>query len=352
MPITTQDIADRLGVSRRVVGKVLLGGKSNIRVSENLRDRIVQTARQLNYRPNAAAQATRTGKFNAVALVSRFDSTMVPYELERGIYERLTTAEMHLGLAYIAKKEIEDEARMPKLLRELAVDGMIVHAAQDFSPDVFEMARRHDIPTVWVNTKGTHDCVYPDDRGMAYDVTTRLIALGHRRVAYFEVRVDWENDGYFHYSQADRVAGYAQAMRDAGLQPRHVMHVYRVTPDGSAPWNDAAGDDRLSRARAFLAEPDRPTAVLTNGIDAASPLCLAAAGLGLSPQHDLCVMTQTHEDIRGWGLGVCNALIPMNPVGRAAASMLLEKIARPSVRRPSVAVPYEEIQGSPFAPGR
>ena len=50
------DIASEVGVSRAVVGKVLLGSGANIRVSRDKARQIRQIAKRLNYRPNQIAR--------------------------------------------------------------------------------------------------------------------------------------------------------------------------------------------------------------------------------------------------------------------------------------------------------
>jgi len=54
------DIAERAGVSRAAVGHVLNNsGQNNVRVSEETRERVLQIAREMDYRPNRAAQQLR-----------------------------------------------------------------------------------------------------------------------------------------------------------------------------------------------------------------------------------------------------------------------------------------------------
>ena len=63
MSVTTADIARMVGVSQPVVSKVLHGGRTNIRVSQATRERVLAVASQHGYRRNTAARAMRTGRF-------------------------------------------------------------------------------------------------------------------------------------------------------------------------------------------------------------------------------------------------------------------------------------------------
>ena len=66
--VKQSDIAARLGVSQAWVARAL---GDDPRVSEEARQRVRDTASQLGYRPNAAAQALVNGRTNVVAVWSR-----------------------------------------------------------------------------------------------------------------------------------------------------------------------------------------------------------------------------------------------------------------------------------------
>ena len=65
--VTSIDVAKRAGVSQSTVSLVL-SDKSEGRISEATQERVRRSARELGYRPNAAAQALRLGSARAVAL--------------------------------------------------------------------------------------------------------------------------------------------------------------------------------------------------------------------------------------------------------------------------------------------
>ncbi len=60
MSATQKDIAQRLNLSRALVGQVL-GDSPDVRVSEETRQRVVSAAREMNYRPHLAAFLKRQG---------------------------------------------------------------------------------------------------------------------------------------------------------------------------------------------------------------------------------------------------------------------------------------------------
>ena len=66
--ISMQDIADRLGVSRSTVSLVL-SGKAGSRVSEDVKKKVFETARELNYHINEVARSLRTGSSRLISVI-------------------------------------------------------------------------------------------------------------------------------------------------------------------------------------------------------------------------------------------------------------------------------------------
>ena len=67
MRVTQKDIADRLNLSQSAVTKVL-NNKPGVWISDENRQRIHSLAREMNYRPNAAARSLRSGRYNTVTM--------------------------------------------------------------------------------------------------------------------------------------------------------------------------------------------------------------------------------------------------------------------------------------------
>jgi DNA-binding LacI/PurR family transcriptional regulator len=64
-PVTQQDIAERLGVSQRLVSYALNGTGT---VSDIMREKVRREAKLLGYRPNKAARALKSGRTQLIAL--------------------------------------------------------------------------------------------------------------------------------------------------------------------------------------------------------------------------------------------------------------------------------------------
>ena len=81
--VTSKDVGRHAGVSQATVSAVLNGARSNIRVSEATRQRVIAAAAELGYTPHLAAQALRRQRSGVIGFVPRF-FRQTPYE--RPIY--------------------------------------------------------------------------------------------------------------------------------------------------------------------------------------------------------------------------------------------------------------------------
>ena len=335
--VTISQIAKEAGAAKSTVSCVLNGkfkesGASAARIAV-----IQEVAGRLNYRPSAAARAMRTGRFNAIGLVlSAQPGRISPFvDLWLGLLGDLRQRNLSMTVASLPDESLTSEGLVPRMLGEWAVDGLLVDSVREAPERMIELIRLHHIPSVWLNTRMEKDCVYPDDVGATRMAVEHLLALGHRRIAYLTYTPT------AHYSHHDRAEGYTQAMRVAGLEPRVLRSPTHVQPN-----------DRLEPSRRLLAAPDRPTAIITYGIDDALPLLVAALGQGLQVPDDLSLITIHPGSANFTGLPMTTLVIPAAAMGRAALVMLIEKIADPEREQPAQAVPFTLDPGMTCAPPR
>jgi len=312
--VTQSELAKMAGVTRLTVRRALEGKPG---VGSDTAARIRKIATQQGYRPNAAALATRSGRFNAIALlIGSKNPLYLPAELVYGAERDLVASHRQLLFASLNDNQLENSEFMPKVLRHLMVDGLLIHDVRDASPAMQELVRRHRIPAIWVNTRLDADCVYLDDRAAAEHATRVLIAHGHTRIAY---AISHQRG---HYSETDRRGGYRTAMTSAGLTPVELV----AQPSAPSPTHD----HRLAAARAWLEQPDRPTALLTYEQSTATPVLAAAMSLGMTVPRDLSLITFARLDFSDIGQPLTHIHASLKPAAEIAVDMLDRKIAAPA----------------------
>ncbi len=323
---TLQTIADKAGVSMTTVSNVLnrnrIGERSD--AQRNAR-RIRAIADRLGYRPNTAARAIQTNRFHAIGLIASTEPRRSVYQpYLGGLTRACRRKDLHLTLGEVVDEKLADERYIPKVLREWAVDGLLIAYMLEFPPMLAQLIEQYRIPSVWLNAKQDHDCVYPDDLGGMKQATRRLIDMGHRRIAFLATYPEG------HHSSTDRRRGYARAMLDAGLQPR-VLY-----PDLTENVFLSTVLDDLS---AWFRRDDRPTALVCNGDTPAMTAYHAALHAGLKVPRDLSIVGVYHQPIVGIGRNITTLQLPTAQVGLEAVEMLTRKIARPNEPIAPVAVP-------------
>jgi LacI family transcriptional regulator len=230
---------------------------------------------------------------------------------------------MHLSVARLGGESIRDPDYLPKVVREVTADGLLLNVINDIPAAFVEAIRAHRIPTVWINSKQEFDCVHPDDLAGGRLATEHLLALGHERIAYVKTRAV-NGATILHYSEEDRFAAYEATMKSAGLTPRRAW-----LSENPASLEQITADRRVEDAAALLSGPDRPTAVVAYELEEALAVCYAAAGLGLSVPRDLSVVMFHHGAITAAPLPLTTIELSIWEMGREAVDLLVAKIADP-----------------------
>jgi LacI family transcriptional regulator len=229
------------------------GGKSG--VAEATQTRIREVAQRLGYRPNRVAQGLATKRTRTLGLVVSSDRSLSA--VLRGA-EATAREHGYSILTTLPGRRVGVERERVELLLERRVDGLLLVSTSDM--EQHEHVRglwREGIPLVTINRYCEEMGfwrLFFDYGGAARAVTRKLLAAGHRRIAFVGGAPD-----YHERSVRERIAGYREALRDASAW----------TPDaevfgGVLPENGAALTETLLRqcpgVTAILAVKDRTAA--------------------------------------------------------------------------------------------
>ncbi len=334
-----KELASRLGLAAPTVSEILHNPERALRYSLATRKRVEAAARKHGFRPNASARTMTSGRFNVISLVYIHTRPFLPIHLINGLLDGCSVHRQRLQLDRLSDSNaVTDGRHIPAILREHAVDGLIVEHLFDLSQGMLETLSAAQLPLIWLNKKLAADCVRPDDRHDAAEGTRRLLEAGHRRIAYLHPAAPYD-----HYSITDRRDGYADAMAEAGLRPR----VIRLKPDGDD--RHYVGDG-VTRMRAVLAADDRPTAVVAYEHGDALQSVQAAVAIGMIVPRDLSIVSFSAQPVSQFGVPITTKLINFGDIGREAIRLVIEKIAAPSTALPPVVVSSAECVGDSIRP--
>lgn len=304
--ITIRDVAREAGVSVGTASTALNGARSNVVLSAATRERVIETARRLSYRPNAAARAMAGRKFKTIGLLAtEYCMTGSFYgNVMRGIGNQANESGYSLMMKVV---KTEMDMHDASILTEQAIDGVIIPA--DCEDRTRDSLNRYEIPHVWLNTerRDPKSCVHVDEihgAGLAVD---HLADLGHTRIAYMH-----HNVPDVHFATVMRERGYLQAMARRGLPPIEGYERYMDIAEHVDMYLD-----RRPRATALIIYSDAMALLAMNRV----------MERGLRVPDDLSIVS--NEAIVLHTLAYCRltgVLAPVEELGRAAVKMLIEQI--------------------------
>ncbi len=324
---------------------VLRGKEGKIAVSDEVRQRIVQAASELNYRSSRSTRMLRAGRTNVIGFVSTNYmpktgkvANHLTYPFMVGLNHRLIEDDFHTVLVELSELEAKSEKLLPGALRERFFDGLVVHFG--LSPRALELIRACGIPTVYLDSGVVEPerCIHRDGFKVGQTAAEMLLQLGHRRIAYFMTAGHWHlfteaRHVIDHHSFVSRTEGYEAALKARGLEPLYL--VAQPTP--------------LAMARRMKEEGI--TAVIFGGGDRVpGPLVQAMILAGLRMPEDISMLScdvETRAGATVFEMG--GILYDRFLAGYAAAGQILRLVHDPRATVPSQSLPVEGRLGSTIA---
>lgn len=326
-------LARHLGLSITTVSRALDDYPD---VAPATRERVRHAAREANYRPHSAARRLRKGTGETVAFVmpaqpGHFHEPVFA-ELLAAIGEKLA-AEQHDLILLAARPGLEEMATYRRLVESGRADAFII-----------ARTRRHDERVAYLEAKGVpfichgrtetkRPYAYVDGDGEAgfRALTTRLIGLGHRRIAHLSA------PSYLTFATL-RAAGWRQAMAEGGLDEAAQQLFVEGEPT-------EADGHRL--AAELLARRQPPTALVcaTDRMALGAMQAVAEAGLTIGPD----VAVTGHDNIPAASYarpGLTTMELPPHEVGARLAAMVLARMGGSDPRELSAVLDLSQIPRS------
>lgn len=341
--LTMDDVARKAGVARSTVSHILNGRHTgNVRIPEATRERVLNAARELGYRPNALARSVRSGK-----------SSMIGYLVDTPHYEpywktiigALTEAEKEGFTLKLLSVTAETFVQRVQQCMELRVSGIIARVYHEKSA-LFEEAERAGIPVVTVDDDIPHDFgtrVTADDSVGCRDTITHLLQFGHRKIAFIA-------GGFVHPPLAmvpSRDIHYWREMAKHGLEipegyiTRENMRVYGIDADTELDTSTV-----IAATNSLLEHPmGRPTAIVCWRDETALIAMQTCRQAGLRIPEDISIIGFSDigaARLSAPSLSTCRS--PWGEMGRIAVRQLIGRLEETTDVSPqTVLIPSEFI---------
>lgn len=270
-PPTIVDVARLAGVSKSTVSNVIRNAAC---VKPEMRARVTEAIAALSYRPNVLARQLVQQRTKILGVVVGDLANPFHAEMAKQIEHHASTHGYRVMFVN-SRTDKADAAGLESLL-EYRVAG-IVFLAHAGMPERTRQLIAGKVPAVFVACGADWgDVVSGDDHQGAQDATRHLIALGHRRIAYFADPIV-EDD-----ADRTRRAGYRSVMAEAGLQP--VVYHWRRSPPGLLRGTRSVMHEQV------LLGAKRVTAIFSSNDLGAIELLDCADKLGIRVPDDLSIV--------------------------------------------------------------
>lgn len=303
---TLADVGRLAGVSPKTVSRVILGSES---VAAETRDRVMTAVRTLRFRPNHIARNLRHGSVtNTVAFVIGDLRNPFYFNVAAGIERELAGHGMMMILAATDDDPLSEARVVETLLKQRVRALIMVPIADDQS--YLEGERQLGTPVVCVDRPAHNliaDAVVLQNAEGTADAVRSLIAAGHRRIGFVCSPAGL-------YTHQQRLAGYRQALREAGIA-------------NSKPWErleELDGPSSAESVQSLLAMSEPPTAIIAGNNR-------ASAGVVRALHNEFSDVAFIGFDDFDLADAVGISVIAYDPaeLGRRAARLAMERLADP-----------------------
>lgn len=224
--VTLRDVARLAGVSTSTASKAL-NGRDQVRAET--RQRVIEAAERLSFRPNPLARGLLAGATGTVGLLTGDLEGRFSLPILMGAEDAFGAGELSVFLCDARGDAIRERYHVRALL-ERGVDGLIVvGSSTDPRPS---LGRDLPVPIVYAYapSQDPADASFVNDNVAAGRMAVEhLLACGRTRIAHIAGDSSYA-------ATTDRVNGVAEALSEAGLEPASPTH----TGAWSERWGRAA----------------------------------------------------------------------------------------------------------------
>jgi LacI family transcriptional regulator len=334
---TQADVARLAGVSRATVSYVV-NNRTNDRVpiSEETRRRVLEAVAELDYVPDARAQALRSGNTKTIGLIIPDIHNPHFWEIADGVEQEASAAGYHILLSSIApeNKYAED---IFKNLSHRRIDGLVmvpsfIYQSEEAQKTLAYLLKRR-VPIVGMMadhgdvSSYNIDRVISDYRDTTIEIMTHLLSLQHRRIGLI-YGIAVPDLG------TDRLFAYRESLQAAGL-PVDPNLVVECGP---------TIEDSYHATRQLLELPSRPTALLAINDLLAIGALRAIRDLNLDVPQDVSLVGYDNVPFAKYLVPrLSTASKDGEKMGREAVRLLLARLQDPDRPRQEIRLPARLI---------
>ncbi|TRW25334.1 LacI family transcriptional regulator [Flavobacterium zepuense] len=223
--VSIKTIAANLNISVTTVSFVLNGKAKEKHISKELTQKVLDYAKEVNYKPNQIAQSLRTGKSNILVFMVEDISNNFFSKLAR-IIEDIAYEKGYKVIFCSNENDDKKSEELISLFKYRQVDGFIIVPSPGIKSTIKELIDEN-IPVVLLDRYFADlDCnsVVIDNEEATFNATTHLINNKFKNIGFITTDSDQTQ-------MQDRLGGYQKAMTKSGLNAQVLKIPYIATSD-------------------------------------------------------------------------------------------------------------------------
>lgn len=211
MANTLKDVASAAKVSS-ATASLVLNGLAEGRVSEEVANRVIATAKNLNYRPNLVARSLRTQESKTIGLISDQIAT-TPFASQMLAGAQLLAAKEHWLLFVVnADGDKEVEASASRALIQHNVTGFIYASMYHREVEVPKVINNKNVVLLdCFDNSNQYHSIIPNEYGGARNAVAFLVKNGHTKIAHI-------TDGENKFAAPLREKAYKEVLNENGIE--------------------------------------------------------------------------------------------------------------------------------------
>lgn len=237
------DLAEKTGYSISTVSRVLNGKGDEYRISKSAVEKILQMAKEINYKPNLIAQSLRNNTTHTIGLlIPHIDNPFFANIANVLIREAQKFGYIVILIDTMENPSFESEAINSLLAR--SIDGIIIVPTGEDPTKLEEINLR--TPIVLIDRYFKHHnlpFVSTDNYKGAYQGTKLLLESGHRRILCIQ-------GPKVSITTKERIRGFMDAMQECGRQDEALIR-----------GNDFSIKNGYIETKLILSSEIKPTAI-------------------------------------------------------------------------------------------
>jgi LacI family transcriptional regulator len=303
------EVARHAGVSTATVSNVIRGTQ---RVSPRLQERVKEAIRKLDYHPNELARSLKVKQTRMLGMVIPDITNPFFPEMMRGA-EDLAFDRGYFITTANTDDRIERERKIIYAMRSYRVDGILLASTSARETSHVRAAVDANTCVVCIDRKVRSvktDAVLLDNVRGSREAITHLIESGHRRIALISGPLELQ-------SARERLRGYEQGLREAGIKPTPSL-----TYEG-----DFRSNSGYHLGKKILSRHIPPSAILISNGPMAIGFLRALEELKLRSPEDVALVT--FDNISFDHLlqpHLTSVVQPSYEIGAKATNMLIDRI--------------------------